>query len=76
MCGLGPFFCFSISDRSFHIAASGAMDQYQEHCQENKEQLRIFTFHDVNGGDREVGRWNNGFLEQDEQGSLPVFVCG
>ena len=52
------------------------MDQYQEHCQENKEQLRIFTFHDVNGGDREVGRWNNGFLEQDEQGSLPVFVCG
>lgn len=62
MFGFGPLFFFSVSDRSFDIAASGAMDEYQEHHQENEEQLIIFFFHDVNGGDREVDRRDNGFL--------------
>ena len=48
-------FGFSIASRSFGIAARGAMvNQYQELYQENKEQLRIFISHDVNGGDRET----------------------
>ena len=47
-------FCFFIASRSFGIAARGAMNQYQELYQENKEHLRIFISHDVNGGDRET----------------------
>jgi len=59
MFGFRPLFCFSIALRSFGIAASGAMNEYQEHYQENREQLRIFIPHDENGGDietREVDR--------------------